>query len=172
MINSGVLITAAAITLGWLYTARRTRSLSRKQHTFNALLQASFNERFTDALMTVRPYLKGDKKIQIPLAADHEDTTTIVFALDHYEFISAGIRNGDIHERLFKDSDRIIVVLLYEAFENHIYASRDRPGKEAVYEHLEWLYARWKKKPPGRVQLALEFCIGRPLPGARNKIKE
>jgi hypothetical protein len=48
-----VLIGAALATVGWLYTARRSRVLARKQHTINILLQASFNKEFGDSFRTV-----------------------------------------------------------------------------------------------------------------------
>lgn len=171
MIDIGVLLTALAITIGWLYTSRRNRTMSRQQHTFNALLHASFNKEFNATLIAIRPYLRKEKVVPVPMGLDYEDAAHITFALDHYEFLSAGIRNGDIHERLLKDSDRSIVVLLYEAFEKHIYGQRDRPGKEAVYEHLEWLYGRWAKKPPSPILRIIEWFYGRPLQGSRNKIK-
>ena len=163
-----IAITAIAITLGWVYTNRQNRAMSRKQHTFNALLHASFAEGFQNNLAKVTPYLRGKEKHggELPDGSD-----AIGFMLDHYEFLSAGVRNGDIDEKLLRDGDRGIVVKLYEAFQKRIYASRDRPGREAVYEHLEWLYDRWKRNPPGKVQYFCEWCRGRPLYGRRNPIK-
>lgn len=44
--TTAILVGAFAATIGWLYTARRARMLSRKQHTITVILNASSNERF------------------------------------------------------------------------------------------------------------------------------
>ena len=56
--ETAIYIAAGLATAGWLYTARRQRTLAKKQHTFNTLLKASFNNNFQDSLRIAAPHLK------------------------------------------------------------------------------------------------------------------
>ena len=84
------LIAASLATTGWLYTARRARTLSRKQHTVTVMLQASFSKEFQDHIKNVRPYL-----IACTLPTKLDDKSDLRDAvqrlLNHYEFIAAGL---------------------------------------------------------------------------------
>ena len=48
--STAILIGAGFATLGWVYTARRARTLARTQHTLTAMLTVSFNQDFRKAL--------------------------------------------------------------------------------------------------------------------------
>ena len=162
--------TIAVAVVGWMWNSRRQRNASRKQHTFNALLHVSFNNEYRESLVAARPYLTREKEYTGD-EPDDELQTKITFLLNHFEFIAAGIRNGDIDEGLFRDSERGTMVCAFEAFEAHIYSVRSRRGREAIYEHIEWLYERWLRNPPGRIQRFKELCLGRPVYGKRAIIK-
>jgi hypothetical protein len=86
---------------------------------------------------------------------------------NHYEFISAGLRNGDFDERMVRDSERSSIVALFAKSEQYIRRLRDSRARGAIYEHLEWLHDRWERKRPSLIQRSIEWCIGRPLPGKR-----
>lgn len=163
-----ILIGACSTTLGWLYTARRTRALARKQHTFSVLLQATFNKEHQSSLAELSTHLKARK---CPQFNGDNEALRVSFrhVLNHYEFIAAALRNGDFDERLIRDTERATVVALFETCEDYIYALRDRRERQSVYEHLEWLYIRWKKKPPGALRSSLEWCRGRPMVGSKVK---
>lgn len=158
------LIGVVLATTGWLYTARRSRNLNRKVHTFNALLQTSFNDKYHKELALIRPYVRKD---ELPKFGDDEDKcelrSAFVFILNHYEFIAAGIRNGDISERLLKDSERGTVIRIFETARKFIASTRDARGRRTTFEHIEWLYVRWKEEPPGIWQQFIEWLIQRPL---------
>src|SRR5437868_10314729 len=90
------LLAAILATLGWLYTSRRNRALSRKQHTFDALLTSGFNAEFQKHRDTIRQYVV-DGNFPDNLEDSHEDVfRALKFVLNYYEFISAGVRSGDI----------------------------------------------------------------------------
>jgi Domain of unknown function (DUF4760) len=101
-------------TLGWIWSLKRARSLSRKQHTFNALLQSRFNAQFQAAHAVVRLYIKGEKTTDLLSNKNKTLHAQLTFILNHYEFLSAGVRNGDISEQLLRDSQRGVIVSLYE----------------------------------------------------------
>lgn len=151
-------------TVGWLYGARRNRNLSRKQHTFNALLQASFNDRYHKELGVMRPHFRKGVLPDIK-KRDEEDTLrdSLVFILNHYEFLAAGIRNGDISEKLLRDSERGTVIKIFEVSHKYIATVREERNRATHFEHLEWLFVRWKEKPPSLLQCVVERVLARPL---------
>jgi hypothetical protein len=155
------LAAAALATAGWLYAARRQRALSRKQHTFNALLQTSFNAQYQAALVAIGKYLAAGKLPALD-ADEHADLRkNVVFLLNHYEFLSAGIRNGDISERLLRDSEKSTILRLFAVSEPFIVSLRDLRRRPSAYEHIEWLCDRWEHKPPARIQWTMEMIRGR-----------
>ena len=164
-----ILVAASFATMGWLWTGRRMRALSRKQHTFTVLFQSSLNEVHMDAVKAITPHIRI---FTCPdLNAEENKIVAMAFRkiLNHYEFIAAAIRNGDFDERLFRDTERATILGVFETCEKYIYAVRTDRRRQTIYEHLEWLHRRWEGKPPGRIQYCIEWLHGRPLPGRRVK---
>lgn len=161
------LIGAGLATCGWLYTARRARSLAKKQHTVNVMLQASFNKELEDAKRRVAAIVKEKKFDKLKDPAFEEDMLAHRKVANHYEFVAAGLRNGDFDEILIRDSERASIVTFYELSEKYIRSLRDVRRRTAIYEHLEWLSDRWERKRPGRMQICAEWIIGRPFSGRR-----
>jgi hypothetical protein len=153
----------AFATTGWVWSTKRARSLSRKQHTFNALLQSRFNAQYQEAHGVMRHHIKSGKKVELSKIKNKEFDGKLTFILNHYEFLSAGVRNGDISEQLLKDSQRSVIVSLFEFAEPYIQNLRNDRHKQALFEHLEWLYMRWKGAPPDFVQKVCELLISRPI---------
>jgi Flp pilus assembly protein TadB len=163
---------AAAIlaTIGWLYTSRRNRRLSRKQHTFNSLLQSSFNEQFQSNRAIIRPYIVASKFPDDLMTGQHDDLRkALTSTLNFYEFISAGVRNGDISEALLRDSERSTIVRLFDVAQKYVSTVRDARNRRTYYEHLEWLYVRWHEGPPSVGQRVIEWAIQKPLYHDRHK---
>jgi Domain of unknown function (DUF4760) len=166
-----ILIGAALATVGWLYTARRARALSRKQHTVNIMLQASLNKDFRDTLDRIGPYLRRKNLPDLENNEYQELKLDVRMIGNHYEFMAAGVRNGDFDERLLRDSERGTIVMLFEGLEAHVWQLRNSRSRMAIYEHLEWLHGRWTQKRPAWWQRALEWCIGRPIAGKRARMQ-
>lgn len=134
------------------------------------MLQANFNKDFREAFIAITPDLKKGKcPDDIWKGGElEEQRQRYRFILNHYEFIAAGIRNGDFDERLVRDSERGTILSIYGACVKMIYAIRDDRSRMAIYEHLEWLNRRWKVAPPGWLQRRWEGILDRPLAGARH----
>lgn len=165
IIPAVILVAAILATWGWLHIGRRQRMVMRTQHTFNALLQASFAKSFRDALTEVGPYIRAGK---FPDSADDEYEELrpqIQFLLNYYEILAAGIRNGEMSERLLKDTDRGTILSLFEVAESsgYIASIRDQRKRKRIFEHLEWLYDRWHERPPPLWQRVIEALRGRPF---------
>jgi Domain of unknown function (DUF4760) len=110
---TAALIGAALATAGWLYTARRARTLSRKQHSVSVMLQASFNSEFQGFVKTVAEHIKANDIAQRIGAGDDTLRMATRRVLNHYEFIASGLRNGDFDERLVMDSERSAIIQLF-----------------------------------------------------------
>lgn len=161
-----ILIGAASATAGWLYTARRSRNLAKKQHTINVMLQANFNRDFLAARANIAPYLKsGSCPEEILNGEDEELCKNFRDILNHYEFVCAGLRNGDFDEKLIKDSERGTYLALYSCCQKYIWQLRDGRHRMTIYEHLEWVHNRWKVKPPNKFIRFIEFIRGKPFYG-------
>lgn len=165
--ETAILIGAALATLGWLHTGRRQRLLARKQHTINIMLQASFNKEFREALAEIAPYIKEGKCPDLFEDQNESLRKSMKMALNHYEFVAAGIRGGDIDEKLLKDSERGTIVTLSKTCEKFIYGLRSSRHRQSVYEHLEWLQARWEGPPTRGWQRIIETFRARPFEGER-----
>ena len=165
-----VLVSAGLATTGWLYTARRARMLSRKQHTVNVMLQASFNKDFQDCISHIRPFI-----LERNLSSSLDDPVlqdAIRRVLNHYEFIAAGLRNGDFDEQLVLDSQRALILQLWNGSAEYIWALRNSRDRMSLYEHLEWLTARWDDAQPRPFKKLGEQIAGRPWQGARHRHKK
>ena len=104
--QTAILIGAILATVGWLYASRRTRTLSKKQHTINVILQANFSENFLLKRSNITPFLKEGNCPDDVLNGENESLRgNFRDILNHYEFVSAGLRNGDFDEKLIKDSE-------------------------------------------------------------------
>ncbi|MEH6699387.1 MAG: DUF4760 domain-containing protein [Brevundimonas sp.] len=163
-----VLIAALFATCGWLYSGRKARTLAKKQHTLNVILQATFNKEFRDAQAVVRPCLIAKQCPDIHHPANPE-REAFRMVLNHYELLAAGIRNGDFDERMVRDTQRGSLIDAYEVCENVIFKMRDARRRQTVYEHLEWLHSRWEKSPPNPIVKFFEFFRGAPFSGKRNR---
>ncbi len=161
-----ILTGAALASIGWIYTARRARTLSKKQHTINVILSANFNNDFLKKREKIAHYVK-DKTCPKEIINGQDPDLKAVFRdiLNHYEFVSAGLRNGDFDEKLIKDSEKSTYISLFECCEDYIWSLRDNRHRMSIYEHLEWLHNRWQVKPPNRFIQICEAIRGKPFYG-------
>jgi hypothetical protein len=164
--TTAILVGAFAATIGWLYTARRARMLSRKQHTISVILSTSSNQRFISQRDLIAPHLKNGQCPTLWQSGSHSHLRDALRdVLNHYEFVAAGLRNGDFDEKLLRDSERATFVRLFERCEEYIWQLRNGRDRMTIYEHLEWVHRRWQKAPPGLLQRGVEFLRGRPFYG-------
>lgn len=160
-----VLIGVALATIGWLYAARLQRTLMRKEHSVNALLQASFTKEYQDAINAVRDYIRAGKFPDLEDQKHKALREHVIFLMNHYEVLAASIRNGEMSEQLLKDTEKGGMVRMFETAESsgYITSVRDERRRKTILEHFEWLYERWVEKPPPWWQRAVEGLLGRPL---------
>jgi hypothetical protein len=145
-----LLITLASALTGWIITAMVTVRNSIKQHTINALLQSRLSATYmAHADVVNRNFLAPDGSLMPLLQSELEaqsDATqaklnSLRYILNYIEFISVGIRYGDLHESLLKSSLRGIVLNAFQFSEAYIKHSQKVNMK--AYENLVWLRNRW-----------------------------
>ena len=130
-------------------------------------MAGEFNDSFRNAELLVSPHLNNGACVDIS-AMSQADKDAFKFVLNRYEFLAAGIRNGDFDEQLVSDSLRSPTIKLYNICEESIRALRAGRRSQAAYEHLEWLTDRWTERKPGFFQRPIEWMWGRPFTGKRH----
>ncbi len=110
--------------------------------------------------------IRNNKRPEFENNDERSTTEDYKTVLNYFEFIAAGVRNGDFDETLLKDSFRGTIVKLFEICESEIWSLRNRRERQSIYEHIQWLHGRWTKKP-SRTQKALKFCRGKPFAGKK-----
>jgi hypothetical protein len=147
-----LLITLASALTGWIITAMVNVRNSIKQHTINTLLQSRLsatymahadivNRNFIAPDGSLKPLLQTELEVQSE--ATQAKLNSLRYILNYIEFISIGIRYGDLHESLLKSSLRGIVLNASRFSEAYIKHSQKANMK--AYENLVWLRNRWMK---------------------------
>lgn len=138
----------AAIS-GWIATSWIALRNAKRQHTMNVLLQSrlstAYQQRMKDAI-TIYP---ATPKLTYVKNLDWEDDTKkdaiegIKYLLNYFEFITIGIKNGDLDEKTLNQSLSVILNTLVNISDEYIkYAQGKSPE---VFKELLWLNDRWQK---------------------------
>lgn len=144
-----------AAICGWIVSAAITVRNSIKQHTINTLLQSRLSATYMEHAKCINKELfspgQGNEPVQVSFLhhPDHvEVLRSVDYVLNYLEFLSVGIRHGDLDEKVLRHTMRGIVIRLYEKVRLYMWEMR---GDDGVYvarpqqlEHLTWLYLRWK----------------------------
>lgn len=145
--------TGAAMTamLGWTVTAYVNVKNSIKQHTISTLLQSRVSATYMERADKVsKAFTRRDGSLVPVVEADltaaeaQEKMEALRYVLNYFEFISLGVRHGDLHEPLMRGSMRGMLCNMYVVAK--VYIDALRRSSPRVYEHLEWLNARWKDR--------------------------
>jgi hypothetical protein len=143
--------------------------LARKQHTINVILQTIINDHLRDSMDDVMKMIRQGPcpKTFGDTEPEQKNRQSFQLIANLFEFVAAGIRNGDFDERLVSDSQRGAILTFYEWAHDFIWNLRTTRRRVTAYEHLQWLHARWETKPPGHAQRFIEWIRGYPFYGRR-----
>jgi len=172
--STAIIIGAILATFGWIYTGRRGRTLAKKQHTITVMMKANFDAEFLKARSEITNYIKGTSKLPDDFLTNDKYIAlgaSVRRVINHYEFVAAGLRNGDLDERLVKDSERSTFVMVYVNMKDYIWSLRNGRDRMTIYEHLEWLHNRWEECPPSKIVRLAEWIKGTPFYGKKNRAK-
>lgn len=146
----GVLIGAAAVIIGWLFTTRAQTLNSTKANTMKILMESRFSDEYsrnlkrTTAIFTSQRTKQGDTcslSVEVFSKLSPAETDSINYMLNYFEFISVGIRFGDLDEQLIKQSLRTIILTNFKFYKLII---EDKQKKvPSALENLAALVNRW-----------------------------
>jgi hypothetical protein len=164
---AAILSSGLFATLGWIITQRNTRKASRKQHTFNLLLELRKNANFDYHIANIYRMYPPDVRLPIAHVERRLDERTdwkkydgnpnakptlpiiesVLWIANLYEFIAVGILNGDLDEQFMKESYRGMFCRYYSKVRPIIetYQKVDADGRPTVkvYENIYELFNRW-----------------------------
>lgn len=169
--QDAILVGATLATVGWMYNARKVRTLARKQHTINIMIKGNFDELMRKSHTKISKYIQNQEPWPDRKSQEYTDLLpSLRYILNHYEFISAGIRRGDLDENLVIDAERGTILSAFESAQGHIFEVRNSRRNQAIYEHLEWIHKRWEQKPPNKIMRLCEGAKGSPFAGKKTDV--
>lgn len=148
--------TLFAVT-GWIISAMMTLRNSIKQHTVNTVLQSRLSATYMGNAETINTTLFSPTapkdSVSVEYLTDPANLAilkSVHYVLNYLEFVSVGIRLGDLDEKILCFTMRGIVLRLYEKVLPYMKHMREddgvKVGKPEQLEHVTWLYQRWKKR--------------------------
>jgi hypothetical protein len=140
---TGILLGA----VGWLITSIVTIRNSVKQHTINTLLQTRLSATYQEMAMHVRAGIIGhtpQNRAPLEKIKGSEQTREgVEYLLNYLEFMAVGIRHGDLHAGVMRDTMRGIVVRFTQIAAEFIVQCQISNGPR-TYQNLLWLYNKWR----------------------------
>lgn len=140
--------------VGWIVTSVISLRNSTKQHTINTLLQSRLSAPFNQHALELNKVFESAavKAEDITDATKADGIRAMKYMLNYHEFIAVGIRSGDLDHDVVKNSLRGIIVSLYD--QARVYIEPKRAADKRKFEHLAWLYEKWrdKSRKPGKAR--------------------
>lgn len=155
-----LLISSVLVGSGWWVQAVISKVASRKAHTINTLMTQRNSELFYEKNKSISKEFGFKKTLNENLAKktilpDHIDVKdkkikqafvdparNVLYILNYYEFICAGINNGDFDTHLIEDCLSNIIIDLEVRYFYYIKIARDSDGK-CSFEHIIKVVDRW-----------------------------
>ena len=116
-----------------------------RQHTVNTLLQSRLSEVFMlhgeamnvgNRAYSAAPHPKNRRDRYIA-------TDSLVYMLNFYEYVAAGIKHGDLSEEVMADMLRSVVVGLCERYK--IFIEEAQGEQETAFQNLVELAGKWRR---------------------------
>lgn len=141
--GGAIFVSAIFAIVGVWVNARLQRSFERNEQTRTRLLREESNKYVKDSVN------RSTRLLRSPIAPKDKPYTNVPvedrrIILDHYEYLCAGIRHGDVEEKLARLTEEQIIVGTYHDFEPYILALQsNRMFGPRTYETLQIIAIRW-----------------------------
>lgn len=145
-----VLLGIVAAILGWLFPTRASAVATTRNHSIQTLMESRLSETYTSQVATCTDIFvdfrrrNGDNYALTVVdfnGLTQVQKNAIHYLLNYLEFVSVGVRFGDLDENLMKNMMKSIINSNVAFFGEII---RDKQSKTStVYEHLTALHKRW-----------------------------
>lgn len=145
--------------LGWLFSTRSQVISNRRNHSMQLLIESRLSERYMQSVNAISNianeyrYLNPNKDklvIEYYNALSIEQKNSILYMLNYCEFVSVGIRFGDLDEQLMLNTFGSMLKTNYEF--SQVVIEHKQQEKKSHFEHVTALYKRWyvttNKKTP------------------------
>lgn len=121
---------------------------SRRRATIDIILHQKSDKDFLDSTKKVWELAEKNGTFAA-LAKDtqHADCRSILRVLNNHEFVALGIRKKAFDQKIYKMSQYSNVMKVWNASDGFIREIRAIEQKETLFQELEWLAKKWKKKP-------------------------
>lgn len=139
--------TVGLATSGWLFTNYISSRNSIRQHTVTVLTQLRMSTEFMKNANKLQPLLEKGKTIDLEYydslsSSENTEKDAIRYILNYLEFVSAGIRHGDLDEKLVRAAQRGMFIGAYEMCKPYILELNIK--NKTTFEHLIAIVDRWK----------------------------
>jgi hypothetical protein len=146
---TAVIIAAVFATVGWLYTNRSNRLLARRRHTFEMFRSYLADPQFILAVKNMGKMVRENRLPTDYRATDREeDIDNVMYLINHYEFVSAAIYNGDLDEKFIRAAEYSRMVRRIDLCMPFIVSIRDGRPQPTFSENLEQIVIRWRDEYP------------------------
>ena len=148
-----LLLGTLAAILGWLFSTRSQVLNNRRNHSMQLLIESRLSDRYMGYVNAVSNISSEFKKLNpnhCALVQEYfnalsiEQKNSILYMLNYCEFVSVGIRFGDLDEQLMFNTFGSMLKTNYE-FSQQIIELKQRE-KSSHFEHVTQLYKRWYEK--------------------------
>ncbi|WP_233948247.1 DUF4760 domain-containing protein [Pectobacterium versatile] len=153
-----VLISSIFLGTGWWIQATINSAASRKSHTINTVMNQRHSKTFFEKLDNAYKFFGIDKIINEEIASQYVHESKRVgptihpeimnacrdatYVLNFYEFIAAGVNNGDFDEKLIKECF-MVPMTSFEKRAFHIIACTQKQAGKEVYSNMIALIDKW-----------------------------
>jgi hypothetical protein len=160
---AATLIIGILAALGWVYTNRINRVLARRRHTFEMFQSYLKEKEFVYAIKSMGNLVRQNIIPAHYMEKDRDlDIDTLMYLINHYEFISAAIYNGDLDENFIRSAEFSRMVRLIDFTPQFVKSIRDERPQPTFAENLEHLVARWRNENPTNRDGIIEWLSLRP----------
>jgi hypothetical protein len=139
------LISAAAGVAVIYYNGKQGRSKA----LIDLIVQQKTNKDLIDATKLVYKLGRSGNHFSeyAPEGKDGPERDAILMVLNNHEFIAVGIRTGAFDERIYKQLQCSNVLKVWRLSAGFVAELRKISGTDTVFQDVESLAERWKKKP-------------------------
>lgn len=141
-----ILLGILGAVYGWLFTTKSQYINSRKNHSIQTLMSSRLSTSYVEKFDLLNKIFIKHQNIALTYDQYNElnadEKMAIMYALNYYEYVSVGIRFGDLDENLIKNTLKSNILNTYTFLENVILHKSENTS--SCLEHLKELRIRWK----------------------------
>lgn len=140
-------LTVGFATIGWMFTNYISSKNSIRQHTLTVLTQMRMSTEFMKNANRMQAEIDNGIVITHDFyndinAANIATKESVRYILNYLEFVSAGIRLGDLDESLVKESQKGMFQYAFATCEDFIMEKNKK--NKTTYQHLIATIEKWK----------------------------